>query len=240
MASNNHLRELCEGLATGKLLPSNVQANVLHCDEAISAAGRPVEADALIEFRVKEVQQEPITAVLEFKSRLTPLILEGTIHQVLGISNSLRASAAYGDVYPMVGAPYISESVQNRCKELGVGYVDLNGTLLLARGSIYVDVIRPSRWRREPPRGGSAPTRGRRWKKMADGRSEEEGAANGVRTCSGPKESRRERQTHSDARRRDSRARTAECLRAPSRRPRHNSPSTTSASGEDSVPSGPA
>ncbi len=117
---------------------------MLHCDETISAGGRPVQADALIEFRVKEVQQEPITTVLEFKSRLTPLILEGTIHQVLGISNSLRASAAYGEVYPMVGAPYISESVRNRCKELGVGYVDLNGTLLLARGNIYVDVIRPA------------------------------------------------------------------------------------------------
>ena len=144
MAFNNHLQELCEGLATGRLLPSNVQANVLHCDEAIPAAGRPVRADALIEFHVKEFQREPITAVLEFKSRLTPLILEGTIHQVLGISNSLRASAAYRDVYPMVGAPYISESVQNRCKELGIGYVDLNGTLLLARQNIYVDVVRPA------------------------------------------------------------------------------------------------
>src|ERR1700727_2764989 len=102
MVSNNHLRELCEGLATGKLLPSNVQAKVLHCDEAI-LAGKPVEADALIEFRVKEVHQEPITAVLEFKSRLTPLILEGTIHQVLGLSNSLRASDRYRNVYPMVG-----------------------------------------------------------------------------------------------------------------------------------------
>lgn len=65
----------------------------LACDEAIPGAGRPVKADALIEFRVKNVQQEPLTAVLEFKTRLTPLILEGTIHQVLGISNSLRAAA---------------------------------------------------------------------------------------------------------------------------------------------------
>jgi hypothetical protein len=144
MTLNKHLQELCEGLATGRLLPSNVQANVLQCDEAIPAAGRPVQADALLEFRVKEFHGEPITAVLEFKSRLTPLILEGTIHQVLGISNSLRASAQYRDVYPMVGAPYLSESVQNRCKELGIGYVDLNGTLLLARQNIYVDVVRPA------------------------------------------------------------------------------------------------
>ena len=117
---------------------------MLHSDEIIVAAGRPVQPDALIEFRVREVQQEPITAVLEFKSRLTPLIFEGTIHQVLGISNSLCASVQYGDVYPMVGAPYISESVQNRCKELGIGYVDLNGTLLLARNNIYMDVVRPA------------------------------------------------------------------------------------------------
>lgn len=149
MVSNTHLRELCEGLATGKLLPSNVQANVLHCDEAIFA-GKPIQADALIEFHVKEVQQEPITAVLEFKSRLTPLIIEGTIHQVLGISNSLRGSDQYRDVYPMVGAPYISESVQNRCKELGIGYVDLNGTLLLARSNIYVDVVRPAKAYKNP------------------------------------------------------------------------------------------
>jgi len=144
MASNNHLQELCEGLATGRLLPSNVQAKVLHCNEVIPSAARSIQTDALIEFRIKEVPQEPITAVFEFKSRLTPLILEGTIHQLLGICNSLRASAAYKDVYPMVGAPYLSESVQNRCKELGIGYADLNGNLLLAHKNIYIDVVRPA------------------------------------------------------------------------------------------------
>jgi hypothetical protein len=144
MVPNKHLRELCNGLAAGKLLPSHVEARVLHCDEAIPSTGRPIQADALIEFRTKGVQEEPITAVLEFKSRLTPLILEGTIHQLLGISNSLRASARYRDLYPMVGAPYISESIQNRCKELGIGYVDLNGTLLLVCRNIYVDVVRPA------------------------------------------------------------------------------------------------
>lgn len=144
MATNNQLRELCSGLATGKLLPSHVEARLLHCDKAIPSTGRPIQADALIEFRIKDVQGEQFTAVLEFKSRLTPLILEGTVHQVLGISNSLRASAGYRDLYPMVGAPYISESIQNRCKELGIGYIDLNGTLLLARRNIYVDIVRPA------------------------------------------------------------------------------------------------
>jgi hypothetical protein len=38
--SNNHLRDLCEGSTTGRLLPSNIQAHVLHCDEIIVVAGR--------------------------------------------------------------------------------------------------------------------------------------------------------------------------------------------------------
>ena len=44
----------------------------------------------------------------------------------------------------MVAAPYISESVQARCKELGVGYIDLNGTFALIHKDVYVDVVRPA------------------------------------------------------------------------------------------------
>lgn len=34
--------------------------------------------------------------------------------------------------------------MQKRCKELGVGYVDLNGNFLLAHQGVYVDVARPA------------------------------------------------------------------------------------------------
>jgi hypothetical protein len=51
---------------------------------------------------------------------------------------------AYEDLYPMVAAPYISDSVQARCKELGVGYIDLNGTFTLIHHDVYVDIIRPA------------------------------------------------------------------------------------------------
>ena len=44
----------------------------------------------------------------------------------------------------MVAAPYISDSVQTRCKELGVGYIDLNGTLALIHHDVYVDIVRPA------------------------------------------------------------------------------------------------
>jgi len=150
MMPNKQLDELCDGLASGKLLPPNVHARLLYRDKPLMAEGRAIDVDALIEFRLAEMSQEPITAVLEFKSRLTPLILEGAIHQVLGLSNSLRAVTPYKNVYPMVGAPYISESIQNRCKELGIGYVDLNGTLLLSRNNIYVDVVRPATSNKNP------------------------------------------------------------------------------------------
>jgi hypothetical protein len=34
--------------------------------------------------------------------------------------------------------------VQNRCKELGVGYIDLNGTFGLIRGGLHIDIVRPA------------------------------------------------------------------------------------------------
>jgi hypothetical protein len=95
MTSNKQLRELCEGLATGRLLPLNVQASVLDCEQLLPSTGKPVQVDALIEFQVKDVRQERITAVLEFKTRLTPLILEGTIHQLLGICRRTTQIAWY-------------------------------------------------------------------------------------------------------------------------------------------------
>jgi len=72
------------------------------------------------------------------------MALEGAMHQVLHVRNELRGIAEYGDLYPMIDAPYLSDSVQKRCKELGVGYIDLNGNFLLAHQGVYVDVARPA------------------------------------------------------------------------------------------------
>jgi NAD(P)-dependent dehydrogenase (short-subunit alcohol dehydrogenase family) len=71
------------------------------------------------------------------------VILEGAVHQVLRHRNELRRSGRFDDLYPMVAAPYLSESVQARCKELGVGYIDLNGTFALIHNDVYIDVVRP-------------------------------------------------------------------------------------------------
>ena len=34
--------------------------------------------------------------------------------------------------------------MQARCKELGVGYIDLNGTFALIHRDVYIDVVRPA------------------------------------------------------------------------------------------------
>ena len=144
MLANNSFRQLCDGLKDATLLPSTVRAEILASDQVVQVADRKIEIDAIVEFSVADRAQKPIRAAIEFKSRLTPLALEGAVHQVLRIRNELRSVAEYGDLYPMIAAPYLSDSVQKRCKELGVGYIDLNGNFLLAHQGVYVDVARPA------------------------------------------------------------------------------------------------
>jgi DNA-binding transcriptional ArsR family regulator len=138
------LELLIEGLESGRILPPSVQAKRVATNQSFQSEGRNAQPDAIVQFTVSRPHPKTITAVIELKSRLQPLALEGVIHQVLGHRNELERSGAYQDLYPMVAAPYISESVQARCKELGVGYVDLNGTLGLIHKDVYIDVVRPA------------------------------------------------------------------------------------------------
>jgi hypothetical protein len=144
MVSNSPFRQLCDGLESGTLLPAKVRTEILASDQMVQIGGRKVEVDAIVQFSVADVPQSPIKAAIQFKLRLTPLELEGAVHQLLRIRNELRNVAEYGDVYPMVAAPYLSNSVRERCKELGVGYLDLNGNFFLAHQDVYVDIARPA------------------------------------------------------------------------------------------------
>ena len=144
MTEYKALELLLDGLESGTLLPPGVRAKTLAADRRFPVAGRNVQPDAVVEFTVSHPYPKMITAVIELKSRLQPLALEGVIHQLLSHRNEFHRSGAYQDLYPMVAAPYISQSVQARCKELGVGYVDLNGTLALIHKDVYIDVVRPA------------------------------------------------------------------------------------------------
>ena len=144
MSHNATIEDLRDGLQTGSILPPGVTAKILGIEPSFDLPDHRIEVDALVEFTVKSHPGKPIKAIIELKSRLTPMVLEGVIHQVLRYRNELRRTGRFDDLYPMVAAPYISESVQTRCKELGVGYIDLNGTFALIREDIYVDVVRPA------------------------------------------------------------------------------------------------
>src|ERR1700733_2334937 len=150
MSENKFIQSLREGLESGTIVPPGVQARIVAMQPSFEVAGRRVQVDAIVEFTVKDLPNKPIKAVIEMKSRLTPMVLEGAIYQVLGYRNELQKSGTFTDLYPMVAAPYISDSVQRRCKELGVGYVDLNGTFALIRNDVYVDIVRPATMFKNP------------------------------------------------------------------------------------------
>jgi len=144
MKEYNSLELLLNGLESGNLLPPGIRAKTLVADRPLQVSGQNIQPDAIVEFTVNRPVSASITAVIELKSRLQPMGLEGAVHQVLRYRNELHRSGAYQDLYPMVAAPYISESVQARCKELGVGYIDLNGTFALIHRDVYIDVVRPA------------------------------------------------------------------------------------------------
>jgi AraC-like DNA-binding protein len=144
MKEYNTLELLLDGLESGNLLPPGVRAKTLVADRRFQVSGQNIHPDAIVEFTVNRPVSTSITAVIELKSRLQPMGLEGAIHQVLRFRNELHRLGAYQDLYPMLAAPYISESVRTRCKELGVGYIDLNGTLALIHKDVYIDVVRPA------------------------------------------------------------------------------------------------
>lgn len=142
MIESEFEREFRERLDSGKLTPPGVRALNIHMHPLIDDSN--VRVDALAEFSFERIPNRVIKAVIELKSRLTPMALEGAIHQVIGYRNQLRKSSEFDDVYPMLAAPYISESVQRRCQEVGVGYIDLNGTFSIIHKDVYIDVVRPA------------------------------------------------------------------------------------------------
>ena len=144
MREHNFIQYLREGLESGTLAPPGVQARIVEMQPLFKGTHTQTQVDAIVEFTLKDRPNKPIRAVIEMKSRLTPMVLEGAIHEVLGYRNELQRSGAFKDLYPMVAAPYISDSVQRRCKELRVGYIDLNGTFALIHDDVYVDVVRPA------------------------------------------------------------------------------------------------
>jgi hypothetical protein len=77
---------------TGNLLPPGIHAKTLVADRTFQVSGQNIQPDAIVEFTVKHPVSTLITAVIELKSRLQPMGLEGAIHQVLRYRNELHRS----------------------------------------------------------------------------------------------------------------------------------------------------
>ena len=123
MTETEFEREFRERLDSGKVTPPGVRALNIRMQPLLGGDSN-VRVDALAEFSFERIPNRVIKAVIELKSRLTPMALEGAIHQVIGYRNQLRKSSEFDDVYPMLAAPYISESVQRRCQEVGPAHRD--------------------------------------------------------------------------------------------------------------------
>ena len=137
-------RQFKDRLESGKLTPAGVRARTITMHTVFENPDSRAEVDAVVEFSFDHLPNRVVKAVIEFKTRLTPMVLEGAIHQILRYRNELRKTDRSEDIYPMLAAPYVSESVQQRCKEVGVGYIDLNGTFAIIHQDVYVDVVRPA------------------------------------------------------------------------------------------------
>lgn len=74
--------------------------------------------------------------LVEVKSNGNPRVLRQTTTQLKTYMKSIDDSSK---TYPIVAAPYISETGMDLCKEEGVGCFDLAGNCFISFGSIYIE-----------------------------------------------------------------------------------------------------
>jgi hypothetical protein len=148
MEAREVAERLQEELEAGRLLPSNLRGKVTRSNYRLSLPEGSIDLDLVVEFTLQDFSRK-IFAVIECKSRLAPTSLGSVAHQLQRARTELRRQLDSRDVCLLVAAPYIPPSVQEVCKELHLGYIDLNGNFYLAHDGIYFDIVRrPSKFRR--------------------------------------------------------------------------------------------
>ena len=82
MESKDYLRILVEGLSSGKLLPSNIRAKIVAVEPQYTTGDRRFSPDLIVEFTAEDANSKSVQAVVELKSHLSPMTLEGVVHPV--------------------------------------------------------------------------------------------------------------------------------------------------------------
>src|ERR1700730_6563218 len=138
--------KLVEGLQSSQLLPKGLRAKSLQSNYRLSLPEGAFEVDLIIEFSFQPEGIRVVSAI-ECKSRLSPQEVQLAAVRLRRIREKIRDFMPSGQKEPclMVAAPYISQSTQDACKEVGLGYIDLNGNLYLAQDGIHIDISKPAK-----------------------------------------------------------------------------------------------
>jgi len=139
METHEIVSQLADGLNSGTLLPPQIQAKVLHEDRRFHFDDNDLGVDLLVEFTIN---RHKIITAIECKSRLTSASVKNlpySLHQ----TRVNRRAADLRNAKSMIAAPYISEPLRSQLRQIGVGYIDLNGTFFLDdEEGIYIDIAK--------------------------------------------------------------------------------------------------
>lgn len=137
---------LAEGLDSSQLLQSGLRAKSLRANYRLPLPEGLFEVDLIIEFSLQSEGIRVLSAI-ECKSRLSPMDVQLAAAQLRRIKEKLRdfMPGEHKEPCLMVAAPYISESTQNACKQLGLGYIGLNRNLYLVSDGIHIEISRPAK-----------------------------------------------------------------------------------------------
>lgn len=143
MRSEEILGRFTEGLQSGKLLPAGVTARIIQTDLRLPIDSHDLGVDLVAEFEIIPAGKRILTAI-ECKSRLSPTTVEPMLFRLNQARTRLQTSTRSQELKLLIAAPYLSPGVRERCRELNIGYLDLNGTFFLADDGVFIDVVRPA------------------------------------------------------------------------------------------------
>lgn len=147
------LQTLLQTIEDGSLLPPGVSASLIGEQLELPFGTKPaMQPDLLLEIRVGKKQRK-ILAVVECKIKATPSVVEHVavqLNRYIAALQSSRPDLVRTIVFPMFAAPHITQAVRERCRELGIGIIDLNGNFYLEADDTYIDVY-PRRIQFKPP-----------------------------------------------------------------------------------------
>lgn len=146
MDSEAITKRLIDGLESGELLPKELRAKVVKSEYRLALPEGQMQIDLIVEFAMGTGNLR-VGSAIECKSRVSPLEVQLIAQRLKRTTEVLRTLLPTMASEPclMIAAPYLSESTQDACKKLGLGYIDLNGNLYLASNGIHFDIFKPSK-----------------------------------------------------------------------------------------------